>query len=331
MSDPRLPATGRIAGIVTTAELRAAGWSDRHIGTRARRGDLYPLGRGVYADGDGARERICYRGGDRLLAIAAAMAVAAPDAVISHQSAACVHGIDLLDDRGPVHLTATAAANWRGRPGVKLHATTLPASRITTFVRLPVTTPARTVVDLARTLEFRAGVVAADSALRKRLTTKSELRVVLAECSRWSGIGRAREVVEFADERAESPLESIARVVFRDLGLPPPELQVWLGGTREPVGRVDFYWKRYRTIAETDGAAKYRDDPRRVPEQLRRDQLLREDGYELVHFTWQQVTQTPQAVGASIRQAFRRGVRNWELARPAPSAQRTPLPRAHAS
>lgn len=158
--------------------------------------------------------------------------------------------------------------------------------------------------------------------MRKRLTTKQELQTVLGECPRWPGIARAREVVEFADERSESPLESIARVVFRDLGLPAPELQVWLGGVSEPVGRVDFYWKRYRTIAETDGAAKYRDNPRRVPEQLRRDQLLREDGYELVHFTWQQITETPLAVAVSIHNAFRRGVRNWELARPAPSAQR---------
>jgi very-short-patch-repair endonuclease len=94
-------------------------------------------------------------------------------------------------------------------------------------------------------------------------------------------------------------------------------LQVWLGGISAPVGRVDFYWKQYRTIAEVDGAAKYRDDPKRVrvPEQLRRDQLLREDGYELVHFTWQQITETPQAVAASICRAFQRGVRNWELAR----------------
>ena len=71
------------------------------------------------------------------------------------------------------------------------------------------------------------------------------------------------EVVEFTDQRAESPLESIARVALRDCGLPPPDLQVWLGGVVEPGGRVDFYWKRYRTVAEVDGDLKYQD--RRAP------------------------------------------------------------------
>jgi predicted transcriptional regulator of viral defense system len=317
MAEPTLPATHRIAGITTTAELLAAGCSEDQISTLARRGDIYRVSRGVYANGPQARERLTWHGGDKLLAIAAAMAVMGPGVVVSHQSAAFLHSIDLLDDRGPVHLTATAAATWRGRPGVKLHAMAVPAGRITTFVGIPVTTPARTVVDLARTLEFRAGVVTADSALHRRLTTKDELRRVLGECPRRSGIGRARQVVEFADERAESPLESIAMVAFRDCGLPPPDLQVWLGGVSAPAGRVDFYWKQHRTIAEVDGAAKYRDDPRRVPAQLRRDQLLREDGYELVHVTWQQIIETPQAVAASIRRAFQRGVRNWELARPA--------------
>jgi hypothetical protein len=314
MTKLTLPPTGRIAGIVTTAELLAAGWSDHQITKLARQGDLYRLSRGVYADGRAARERLSWRGGSQLLEVAAAMAVASPGIVVSHQAAACLHSMDLLDDRSPVNLTGRAASSWRGRSGVRLHAATLPAERITTVLGMPVTTAARTVIDLARTLEFRAGVVTADSALHRKLTTKDELCAVLAECPRWAGIGRARGVVEFANERAESPLESIARVVFRDCGLPPPELQVWLGGTTEPVGRVDFYWRQYRTIAETDGAAKYRDDPRRVPQQLRRDQLMRDDGYELVHFTWQQITQTPHAVAASIRRAFQRGLRNWDLA-----------------
>ncbi len=162
------------------------------------------------------------------------------------------------------------------------------------------TTAARTVVDLARELDFRAGVVAADSALHRKLTAKEELRAVLATCSQWRGIQRAREVVEFADPRAESPLESIARVVFRDCGLPPPDLQVWLGGVAEPIGRVDFYWTKYRTIAEVDGDMKYK-DPRRAKAQLKRDALLRSDGYEVVHFDWQEVTSSPDYVAATIR------------------------------
>lgn len=154
--------------------------------------------------------------------------------------------------------------------------------------------------------------MSADSALQRKLVTKPELRAVLATCSQWRGARRAAGVIEFSDARAESPLESIARVAFRDCGLPPPELQVWLGGTTEPIGRVDFCWRKYWTIAEVDGALKYDgpDGPRRVTLQLRRDMLLREDGYEVVHFTWDQINDTPQHVAASIRAAFQRGVRN---------------------
>ena len=152
-------------------------------------------------------------------------------------------------------------------------------------------------------------MVSADSALRRKLTTKAGLETVLSTCARWRGARRATEVMEFADGRAWSPLESIARVAFSQSGLPPPELQVWLGGTAEPIGRVDFYWRRYWTIAEVDGALKYA-DPGRARAQLRRDSMLREDGFEVVHFTWEQITRTPQAVAASIRSAFGRGQRN---------------------
>ena len=239
---------------------------------------------------------------------AEAALAAMPGAVLSHESAAQLYGIDLLESRG-AHVTVTCRPEHgrRGRAGIKVRTTVLPADHIGSApLGLPMTTPARTVVDLARQLEFRAGVVAADSALHRKLTNKAELESVLAACSRRRGIQRAIAVVEFADRHAESPLESIARVAFRDCGLPPPQLQVWLGGTMEPVGRVDFYWRQYRTIAEVDGAVKY-EDPARAKAQLRRDKFLREEGFEVVHFDWREITQTPEAVAAAIRAAFRRG------------------------
>ena len=176
---------------------------------------------------------------------------------------------------------------------------------MTAYLGMLLTTPARTVIDLARSLDFRASVVAADSAVRRKLTTLAELRSVLAACPLRSGIRQATELVEFADGLAESPLESIARVVFRDCGLPPPALQVWLGGTTSQAARVDFYWKKYRTIVEVDGAVKYT-DPLRASNQLRRDAILRADGFEVVHFGWAEVTENPAFVVTSIKAAFRR-------------------------
>jgi predicted transcriptional regulator of viral defense system len=292
-----------------TAELAAAGLSDARIATMTRRGDLYQVRRGVYANGPRAREILAIADGRQLLQLAAAVAVSGPGAVVSHESAAYLYSIDLLSTPDVATLTCSPGRGWTARLGVRLHAMALPAEHVTTRAGMPVTAPARTVVDLARTLSFRAGVVTADSALHKKLVTKAELTDALATCARWPGARRAAAVIDFADARAESPLESIARIAFKDCGLPPPELQVWLGGTDEPTGRVDFYWKQYRTIAEVDGAIKYA-DPERARAQLRRDSLLRDDGFEVVHFTWQQITQTPEQVALSIRKAFRRGARN---------------------
>ena len=105
---------------------------------------------------------------------------------------------------------------------------------------------------------------------------------------------------------AESLLESIARVAFRSQGLPPPELQVYVGGENGIVGRVDFLWRKYRTIAEVDGAKKY-DSRSEAMYQLRRDARLRDAGFEVVHFDWREITQMPAEVAASIRAAFQRG------------------------
>jgi hypothetical protein len=154
----------------------------------------------------------------------------------------------------------------------------------------------------------------ADSAPHAGLTSKNELSAVIAGCPRWPGLQQAREVAAFSDHRPESVLESLGRAAFHQLGLPAPDLQVWVGDDDEVIGRVDFLWRRYRTIGEADGAAKY-ENPGRARAQLDRDARLRAAGYEVVHFSWPEITRVPAQVADSIRLAFRRSDR---LARPAP-------------
>ena len=134
--------------------------------------------------------------GRQLLAHAGAVAAVGPSAIVSHQSAAYLHSIDLLAKPDQtVVLTVPVRRGWTARAGVRLHAATVPDEQVTAVIGLRVTTPARTVVDLARTLEFRAGVVAADSALHRKLVTKPELQAVLGTCSQWRGARRAAEVI----------------------------------------------------------------------------------------------------------------------------------------
>jgi hypothetical protein len=192
-----------------------------------------------------------------------------------------------------------------GDLGVLVHIAALPAEHVISHRGVLLTSVPRTVIDLARTLPFAQGVAVADSALHAGLTSKSELATVIAKCPRWPGLQRAREVTAFSDGRSESVLESLSRAAFHQSGLPPPDLQVWVGDDDEVIGRVDFLWRRYRTIGEADGAFKYQ-TPARARAQLERDARLRAAGYEVVHFTWPEITRVPAQVVDSIRVIFNR-------------------------
>jgi hypothetical protein len=304
VGDDELP---RLRGLMTTARLLEAGLSPSRIRRLVQRGVLSPVGRGTYVRGALAA-KLGPRG-QHVLRVAGVLATADPGAVGSHQSAAIIHGLDLLSRR-PSGVTVThrpGTGRTGGRPGVRVHLAALPAGHVTMRSGVAVTSVARTVVDLARTSSFRSGVVVADSALRGKLTTKADLGAVVADCARWPGLTRARQVVEFSDALSESALESLSRVVFREQGIPPPELQEWVGGDDEGVvGRADFLWRRLGTIGEADGALKYA-DPQRAIAQLRRDARLRAAGFQVVHFTWDDIVRTPELVAASLREAFRRG------------------------
>lgn len=294
----------RLAGVVTTAELRQAGLSTASIRLLVRRGRLTPLDRGVYA-----RTELAVRYDESTLRLVSALAIVGDGAVGSHSDAALVHGLALLDRQPPGVSAVTrplgAIGGWSRRPSVQVHTSALPADQVTVCRGVPVTSVARTVVDLARNASFRAGVVVADSALYRRKMSEADLDAVIATCRQWPGIEQARRVAAFCDRKSESAFESVARVVFHEGGLPPPELQVWVGDDNGPIGRVDFLWREHRTIAEADGAIKYA-DPDRARQQLHRDADLRDAGYEVVHFSWRELTGSPGQVISWIWSAFAR-------------------------
>jgi Protein of unknown function (DUF559) len=228
----------------------------------------------------------------------------------SHQSAAWAYRLGIVGhDPAPLIQITRAPGNrgsHTGRPGVRVHVAALPPDHVVSCRGVLLTSVPRTAIDLARTLPFAQGVAVADSALQAGLTSKSELAAVIADCPRWPGLQRAREVTAFSDARSESVLESLSRAVFHQSGLPPPDLQVWVGDDDEIIGRADFLWRRYNTIGEADGAIKYQ-TPARARTQLERDARLRAAGYEVVHFTWAQITRAPAQVVDEIQVAFSRG------------------------
>ena len=303
----------KISGVTTAARLRAAGLSAGQIQRLAGHGALRSPRTGVYAPAALVDSVAADQAAAHLLQVAAAIASTRSRVAGSHRSAAIVHGLSLA---GPPHINwieLTRTRDGQGsrsrRPGILLHVAALPAGHVSWCRGVPVTSVARTVVDLARIVPFAEGVAAADSALRAGLTTPGELATVLGQCPGWPGVRRARRVVAFADPLAESVLESISRAVFHEHGLPPPELQVGVGDEEDIAGRVDFLWRRHRTIAEADGAIKY-SRPAEAMAQLDRDARLRDAGFEVVHFTWPEITRVPGQVVAAIRTAFRRHERN---------------------
>jgi Transcriptional regulator, AbiEi antitoxin len=297
--------------IGTAATWQAAGISETRLARLVRSGELVKIRHGFYA----TAVILAKAENDPRLghAIEVAAATARNKGIASHHSAAQLHGLDLLrkPTAGTVTLTVPPGTHTgrHGQGRVIQHVAELPSEHVTSLYGQPATTPARTVADIARTSSFMEGVVVADSALRERHTSKTELRRVLARCERWPGISQARDVVDFATAAAESVLESCARVSFRDQGLPTPELQVNIVGRDGSfIARVDFLWRGFNTIAEADGQLKYdgRDD---AIAELKRDRLLREAGFEVVHFTWKELFAEPVRVATRIRAAFDRALR----------------------
>jgi predicted transcriptional regulator of viral defense system len=297
---------------VTTQQLRAAGFSPGQIGRLTRRGVLTSPRRGIYVPGTVAESASVDEARTEARRVAAALAGSDLGLVASHRSAAIMHRLDLLTVSSGRVITATqprrGAGSRSGYPGIHVHTAELPADHVTTQFGVRCTTVARTVIDLARSGSFDAGVVVADNALHANKTTRTELQAVLARCTRWPGMSTARRAVQFCDERSESVLESIARVAMHEHGLEPPELQVWVGGDGMRIGRVDFLWRQYRTIAEADGKKKY-NDPREATWQLERDSRLRDAGFEVIHFTWADIVYSPEVVMTRIQAAFERSSR----------------------
>lgn len=307
MTQSDIPNAIRKWAVGTTGEWRAAGITPGQFRSLTRAGYLVRVRHGVYATRTAIESARSDPRQGHALRVAGARASVGRRAVASHQSAALLHGIDLLHDPpdGAVWLTWPPGQYRSPSPeGVHLHSARLPQKHVTTLYGVRVTTGARTIIDLARSLTFMEGVVAADSALRLGKTTDLGLADIIRSCARWPGIDRARRVTGFSSADAESVLESCARVVFAEAGLPPPVLQAAIAtADAEFIGRADFCWPAYRVIAEADGMAKY-DDPRRAREQIMRDIRLRDAGYKVVHFTWSELFGTPGLVIARIRAAF---------------------------
>jgi len=240
---------------------------------------------------------------------------AGPRAVLSHEVAAEVLGIELLE---PVALRLTVPRN-RSRltvPGWQVVRSDVAADDRSAEDDLRVTAAARTVADLARVLPVREALVAAESALRRGLVPTDELvrRLLDAE---GRGAARLREVGRLVDPASGSVLETLLRWALHEAGVPAPQTQHKIRDEDGiEVARVDFCWPAARLVVEADGFAYHKDRQAYRRDRERGNELVRL-GWRVLRFTWEDVLQRPWHVVSLVRQCLRAGPAAHEVARSA--------------
>jgi len=228
-----------------------------------------------------------------------------PDAVVSHESAAIVHGFPLYTLPAAVKVTRPRGRTAR-TSDVHVHVAQLRGHDVAVVGDLPVTSGARTAVDIARRVPFREGLVVMDGAIRRR-TTRSALWEAVRHQWVWPGVRHAAIAVRHANGNAETALESVVRSRFIELGLPMPELQVDVrdAGGRF-IGRVDFDLPAYNTVGEADGRVKYLEDELWL-EKLRQE-ALEDTGREVIRWTWHSAHAPDDEFAARVWRKLRRGL-----------------------
>jgi very-short-patch-repair endonuclease len=259
---------------ISFAQLRDLGVSASAIDRARRRGRLHRVHRGVYSlIAPGARSV--------LAAEHAALLVCGRNAVLSHATAAWLHG--LTGDRRPeVHVTIPGS-HRHSRPGLLVHRTkTLLGSDTKKVGRLWVTSIPRTVKDLARTLEDRAFERLVDEALAR------------VSATRLTPIPRAAALLSDGDDRPSSLTwskdEEKLRALIGKAGLPQPESNV-------PLGRYvpDLLWRDERVIVEYD-SYRYHSGPAAFHSDRDRHNHFEALGYHVIHVTHRQLSRQREQV-----------------------------------
>ncbi len=276
-------------GWFSRQDVMAAGYSPSELQLRVRRGRWLRLSRDVYVEPadwpayetpwDRARRT-------HLLAIRAVVGRFGPDVVVSHQSAAVLHGLPLWGlDLSRVHVTRPSRRT-RSERTVIVHRSALEDEETTLTDGIRVTTVARSVTETAAASTYEIGVVLADAALHQRLVSADELVATADRFPQWAGSPAARAAVRFADGLSESVGESRLRVVMDNGDLPKPSLQALIHNEHgEVVARADFLLAR-TLVVEFDGEHKYGGSPDAVLAEKWREDRIRACGYRVARVGW---------------------------------------------
>lgn len=235
-------------------------------------------------------------------------------AVFSHASAAAIWDLPLV---GPwpevVHMFTVDESRRSSKRGIRWHRAPLLEGDIVEVDGVLVTSPLRTLLDLARTTTFMSAVATLDAGLARAVQQNGtadaagRLREMLLErldaLGHAPGTARARCTIDFASHLAGSPGESVSRVQMHLLRFPKPELQFPVVDRNGTVWHSDFGWPAYRQLGEFDGFTKYTratyTDGRPIEEivwaEKKREDLMRAaSGYGMARWLWGDALRAPR-------------------------------------
>jgi very-short-patch-repair endonuclease len=269
-------------GVVARDQLVELGLSRNVIARHVQRGRLHRLHRGVYAVGHRALSREAHW--------MAAVLASGDGAVLSHRSAAALWGIR-DSRRATIDVTSPRE---RRRPGIDTHHARLAPDEVTMHRAIPVTTPARTLLDLAALLDQHRLARAAERAEALRLTSPTSLGALAARYPRRPGTPAIRRL-QPTDTTTRSELERRFLTLLEAEKLPRPLVNT-------PIDRyeADFAWPAANLIAELDGYQTHA--TRAAFERDRaRDRTLQTQGWRVLRITWRQLEDDPEQIAAELR------------------------------
>lgn len=275
-------------GVVARRQLLAIGLTGRAIERRIEAGRLHQLHRGVYAVG----HRAISREGRWLAAVLAS----GEDAVLGRRSAAALWEIRT---GGGARTEVVVAGARRPRPGIAPYRSALAGDEVTAHRGIPVTTPARTLLDLAAVLAPARLERAVARAEVLRLADAVSLPVLLERHSRRPGAAALRAILAAgAPAVTRSELEERFLAFLAGEGLPRPRTNVWMTVGAHGI-ELDCLWPRQRLVVELDGYAVH--GTRAAFEADReRDRALQAAGFRVLRVTWRQLHDAPARLAADL-------------------------------
>ncbi|MCO1596491.1 endonuclease domain-containing protein [Micromonospora sp. RHAY321] len=247
-----------------------------------------------------------YDGVPRRARIRAAVTSFGPASAAVLATAAELHGLAGMRVTEMIHLSVPGPVARPARaahPEVVVHQLVIPPEHLVRVDGIVATEPIRTLADLSLRADRFSAVSVLDSALNRRLVAADDLLSVPRLIRGRRGAVAARSYLGEADGRAQSPLETRARLRCVDGRVPPEVLQLEVrDGDGYLLGIGDLGWRGHRIIAEADGRDTH-DNPAAVFADRRRQNRLVNAGWTVLRFTWSD-TLRPDYIPWTVRQAM---------------------------